>query len=48
MAPTKAEFIKGIIYKGFLVTALGAVDFKKYRMELFTEVVDLYSTTRCS
>jgi hypothetical protein len=28
MAPKHAEFIKGIIYEGFLVTALGAVTCK--------------------
>jgi hypothetical protein len=48
MAPTNAEFIKRIICEGFLIIALGAVTFEKYRMELFTEVVDSYSTTRCS
>jgi hypothetical protein len=29
MAPTNAEFIKRIIYEGFLVIALEAVTFKK-------------------
>jgi hypothetical protein len=29
MAPTNAEFLKGIIYEGFLVIALEAVTFKK-------------------
>jgi hypothetical protein len=48
MAPTNKEVIKRIICAGFLIIALGAVTFKKYRVELFTEVVDLYSTTRCS
>jgi hypothetical protein len=48
MAPTNAESITKIICEGFLSIALGAATFKKYRMELFTEVVDLYSTTRCS
>jgi hypothetical protein len=48
MVPTNAEFIKRIICEGFLIIALGAVTFEEYRMELFTEVVDSYSTTRCS
>jgi hypothetical protein len=46
MAPTNAKFIKRIICEGFLIIALGAVTFKKYQMELFTEVVDSYSTTK--
>jgi hypothetical protein len=40
MAPTNAELINRIIYERFLVIALGAVTFKKCRMELFIEVVD--------
>jgi hypothetical protein len=48
MASTNAEFIKRIICEGFVIIASGAVTFVKYRMELFTEVVDSYSTTRCS
>jgi hypothetical protein len=53
MASTSNEFIQRIICAGFLVTALGVVTLKKkniyiYRVELFTEAVDLGSTTRCS
>jgi hypothetical protein len=48
MAPTNAEYMKRIMCEGFLIIALGAVNFKKYRMELFIEVVDSYSTARCS
>jgi hypothetical protein len=48
MAPTNAKFIKRIIYEGFFVIALGAVICKKYRVELFIEVVDWKSTTRYS
>ena len=40
MAPTNAELIKRIICEEFLIIALGAVTCEKYRMELFTKVVD--------
>jgi hypothetical protein len=46
MAPTNAEFIKRIICEGFFDYSLGGCYFQRYQMELFTEVVDVYSTTK--
>jgi hypothetical protein len=47
MAPTNAEFIEKIMCEGFFDYSLGGYYFQRYRMELFTGVVDAYSTTRC-
>jgi hypothetical protein len=46
MAQTNAKFIERIVCEGFFDYSLGGCYFQKYRMELFTEVVDSYSTTK--
>jgi hypothetical protein len=47
MASIDAEFIKGIIWRKILITALGAVAFTKIRLELIIEVLDWNWSIRC-
>jgi hypothetical protein len=48
MAPTNAKFLRRAMCEGFLIISLGGCYFQKYRVELFTEVVNSYSPTKIS